>query len=117
MKLDTIPIDVTGKPLARGSEKSDSAPRDLRSLLLQALANAPIAGWMQVAPGMQRPQPDDPKTLLERVRLIDRIEASNGEIDLGGDELTLVEKCVASEFTIGAVMIMRAMHKKEDDNG
>lgn len=117
MKLDTTPTTIAGEPLAREGDDGKGDPRLLRSLLLQALANAPLAGWMQVGPGMQRPQPDDPKTLIERVRLIDRIEKSNSEIELSGDERTLLERCVAAEFTIGAVLILRAMQNEESSNG
>jgi hypothetical protein len=116
MKLDTIPQSTTGEPLARETEKSDSAPRDLRSLLLQALANAPIAGWVPVAPGVQRPLPDDPGTIHKRGKLLDQIEQSNGEIDLTGEELTLLERCVAAEFTVGSVQIFRAMRTKEKES-
>lgn len=110
--LTTIPTDQTGGPLARESEREGSAPRDLRSLLLQALANAPLAGWMQVAQDIRRPMPDDPRTINERSRLYDRIEHAD-RIDVRGDELALLEKCVAAEFTVGAVQIFRAMHRKD----
>ncbi len=117
MKLDMIPQNAEGEALARETNDPESGPRTLRSLLMQALANAPIAGWMQVGPGMQRPSPDDPKTILERCRLYDRMEQSNGTIDLGGEEMILIERCVAAEFTVGAVLIYRAMHKKESEDG
>lgn len=108
LRTDTIPKGWNGAVLGVYKENADDEgiERDLKSYLAEALFGAHISGFYPTG----QPMPEETKTLLERSRLRGRLD--NGElIKIDDEELTLLQKCVASHFPeIASVAIIGAIH-------
>lgn len=105
INITAEPTNWNGSPLGVGPDK---CPRDLKSFVLQALAEAQI---VRTNPAGQR-ETEPPSALLKRFRTSAKIEAAQDSVELETEEFQLVEHCIAALFKEAvSVRLMGCLHQ------
>ncbi len=108
LRLTTAPTQWNGNPTGIIVDGDTRVPRELRSFILQALAEAQLA---VMSPDGNRKAPD-PGSLLKRFTLSTRIEHAETEVTIDTEELQLIEQCVATIFTEAvSIRVLGCIHE------